>query len=274
MPVTDATRLRNGVRRSDARGFTLAELAIVVAVIALLLGGLTLTLSTQTELRRISDTQRTLELVKDALIGFAMTRGRFPCPANPTEGPGATNLGKERAVCTSTDQYGALPWVTLGVPETDAWGRRFSYRVSSDFADQDSISVGGCPPPPPPNEYPTKSSFMLCSQGNIRVQTRNPNRTLQTLADTLPVIVISHGANGFRAYQPDGTQLPAPPGEDEAANANPALVNFIVREVNRGAPGCHDATAGTPLCEFDDLVSWVPLPVLMNRMVASGKLPY
>ena len=97
MPLMESIRVRGWNQRQRARGFTLAELAIVVAVIALLLGGLTLTLSTQTELRRISDTQRTLELAKDALIGFAMTRGRFPCPADPTIATGAANAGLERS---------------------------------------------------------------------------------------------------------------------------------------------------------------------------------
>jgi prepilin-type N-terminal cleavage/methylation domain-containing protein len=282
MPLTASICLGRSIRRGRMRGFTLAELAIVVAVIALLLGGLMLTLSTQTELRRISDTQRTLDLAKDALIGFAMTRGRFPCPADPTIATGTLNAGVERSDCwtVAANQFGALPWVTLGVSETDAWGRRFSYRVFSDFADPNNTTVGpvsatppDCPATPPVDA--TKPSFMLCSQGNVTAQTRNPtDRSLRTLAATLPVVVISHGANGFGARQSDGTLLPAPPGADEAANANPASVNFRVRETIRGAPGCDDATAGVPLCEFDDLVSWVPLPVLMNRMVASGKLPY
>src|SRR5215470_16101798 len=93
------TSSRGRMPRRGVRGFTLAELAVVVLVIALLLGGLTLTLSTQTELRRIEDTQRTLELAKDALIGFAITRGRLPCPADPTIATGTVNAGVERADC-------------------------------------------------------------------------------------------------------------------------------------------------------------------------------
>src|SRR5215813_13241829 len=156
--MSDSIHRKGSARSSRCRGFTLAELAIVVLVIALLLGGLTLTLSTQTELRRIEDTQRTLELAKDALIGFAITRGRLPCPADPTIATGTVNAGVERADCwtVATNQYGALPWVTLGVPETDAWGRRLSYRVFSDFADGNNTTVGpiaapGCLAAPAPD---------------------------------------------------------------------------------------------------------------------------
>lgn len=282
MPVIRSIRPRRFARLAAARGFTLAELAIVVTIVALLLGGLTLTLSAQTQLRRVEDTQRILEVAKEAVIGFAMTRGRFPCPADPTIATGALNSGIERANCTAAaDRYGSLPWVTLGVPETDAWGRRLSYRVSSDFADANNITVGpvsatppDCPTAPPADA--SKPSFMLCSQGDLTVQTRNlTDRSLRNLAMTLPVVIISHGVNGFGARQPNGTLLSAPPpAADEATNASSASTNFIVREVNEGAAGCNDASAGAPLCAFDDLVVWVGLPVLMNRMVASGKLPY
>jgi prepilin-type N-terminal cleavage/methylation domain-containing protein len=284
--MSDSVHAKASARSSRCRGFTLAELAIVVLVIALLLGGLTLTLSTQTELRRIEDTQRTLDLAKEALIGFAITRGRLPCPANPAIATGAANAGVEQLpagappqLCAS--QFGVLPWVTLGVPETDAWGRRLSYRVFNDFADTDNVTVGplgapGCLAAPGAFDA-TKPSFQLCSIGNLQVQTRNPaDRSLQNLSLDLGAVIVSHGANGFGGRAPDGTLLAAPPGLDEQANANiPAgTTAFRSRELTRPPAGaCDDTAAGTPACEFDDLVVWVPTVVLMNRMVASGKLP-
>jgi len=271
--------------RRGVRGFTLAELAVVVLVIALLLGGLTLTLSTQTELRRIEGTQRTLELAKDALIGFAITRGRLPCPATPGIATGMANAGVEQLTpglppqpCVS--QFGVLPWATLGVPETDGWGRRFSYRVFNEFADTDNRTIGvptvaPCDVSPLPGlADATKPSFQLCSIGNLQVQTRNAaGAAPQNLAANLAAVIISHGPNGFGGFSPTGTALPAPTGQDEAANATATTVNFIARELTRAPAGpCDDTVPGT-LCEFDDLVAWVPTVVLMNRMVASGKLP-
>jgi len=287
MPLIALLRGTPRVRPTRCRGFTLTELAVVVLVIALLLGGLTLTLSAQTELRRIEDTQRALELAKEALIGFAITRGRLPCPADPTIATGALNAGVERADCWTVpnNQYGALPWVTLGVPETDAWSRRFSYRVFRDFADASIVTVGPTVPPSasgclvaavpvPPPDYPIRPSFQLCSIGNLNVKTRNAAGVApQNIAADLAAVVISHGPNGFGGFSPAGTQLPAPAGQDEAANANAGTTDFISRELTRAPAGaCNDTVAGT-LCEFDDLVTWVPTVVLMNRMVASGKLP-
>jgi prepilin-type N-terminal cleavage/methylation domain-containing protein len=46
-------------RRSD--GFTLTELAVVLAIVALLLGGLMYTLAAQTDQRNFEETRRRLE---------------------------------------------------------------------------------------------------------------------------------------------------------------------------------------------------------------------
>jgi len=53
--------------RSRQHGFTLAELAIVTVIIALLIGGTVLTFSAQNDAREIADTQRTLDQARDAV---------------------------------------------------------------------------------------------------------------------------------------------------------------------------------------------------------------
>ena len=55
-----------------ASGFTLIELAIVLFVVALLLGGMLLPLSAQQDVRSYGDTQKILTDARDALVGFAM----------------------------------------------------------------------------------------------------------------------------------------------------------------------------------------------------------
>jgi hypothetical protein len=63
------------------------------------------------------------------------------------------------------------------------------------------------------------------------------------------------------AFLPDGTQIPGA-ANDELENAN-NNATFVSRAVT--SPGSAN--------EFDDLVAWVPLPILMNRMVTAGRLP-
>jgi len=77
--------------RNRARGFTLLELSIVVLVVTLLIGGLLVPLSTQVEQRNVSETQQRLAQVQDALIGFAIAQGRFPCPAFVSNPPQSTD---------------------------------------------------------------------------------------------------------------------------------------------------------------------------------------
>ena len=55
-------------------GFTLIELAIVMFIVALLLGGMLLPLAAQQDVRNFGDTSKILADSRDALLGFAMAR--------------------------------------------------------------------------------------------------------------------------------------------------------------------------------------------------------
>src|SRR6266446_8000669 len=123
---------------SKGKGFSLVELAVALAIIALLLAGALIPLSTQIDVRNGADTQRSMESIRDAIIGFAQANGRLPCPADGTIAAGAANAGTEQLSgaspnTTCTNVFGVVPWATLGVPEVDGWGRRFSYWVSQIF---------------------------------------------------------------------------------------------------------------------------------------------
>ena len=73
---------------SRGKGFSLVELAVSLAIIALLLAGALIPLSAQIDVRNGADTQRSMESIRDAVMGFAQANGRLPCPAN-----GATPAG-------------------------------------------------------------------------------------------------------------------------------------------------------------------------------------
>lgn len=262
-------------------GFTLAELAIVLVIVALLLGGLLMPLTMQTDLRRIADTRKTMDEIKDALIGFAIANGRLPCPADPAIANGSGNAGVERAggCANATTQVGVIPWVTLNVPETDQWGRRFKYRVTFQFADAvgTTPTLGSESPACIPTITPTQSSFALCAWGDMKVQNRDPASKLAYDMTNLrlPAVFLSAGKNGYGAYTSSGTvYAPVPAGNaDEATNAIAATVAFVSRDKTDVSAPCSDSAGTTPMCEFDDLVAWVPLTPLMNRMAASGRLP-
>jgi prepilin-type N-terminal cleavage/methylation domain-containing protein len=236
-------------------GFTLVEMAIVLMIVGILLGGLLVPLSAQMAQRNISDTQKALSEIKEAIIGYALANGRLPCPADPTIATGSANAGISRATCTTAaNSTGALPWATLGVSETDAWGNRYTYRVTPDFADAIASSTyGGCTPSP----IPTLASFGLCSVGNLNVLSAATGGT--TIAGSVPVVIISHGKNGAGAYTTQGTQLAVGSDADELENSDGSTDNNYVSH--------------TLSPTFDDLVVWISPNILYNRMVAAGKLP-
>lgn len=258
--------------RNRLTGFTLVELAIVLLIVTLLLGGLLPTISSQIEQRHVTDTRKQLDEIQQALIGFAVVNGRLPCPAD-----GATPAGQANAAGVAAGQeyttgggstltcvnntgaganqvaWGAIPWATLGLSETDAWGRRFTYRVTTAYADGVGTPVA-CTP-----SAPAQSSFALCSAGNLTVLSKTGGTSI---ALNVPAVVVSHGTDGLGAYTPAGTQLPgATVDQGYNANnnaANPTNLNFV----------SHDPTP-----TFDDLVVWISPNTLMNRMVTAGKLP-
>jgi len=54
------------------RGFTLIEMAIVLVIITVLIGGLAMPLSAQIQARRIAETKKTLEEAQHAIMGYKL----------------------------------------------------------------------------------------------------------------------------------------------------------------------------------------------------------
>jgi prepilin-type N-terminal cleavage/methylation domain-containing protein len=159
------------------RGFTLIELAIVMFIVALLLGGMLLPLSAQQDIRSQGDTQKQLADINEALLGFAASRvdkPYLPCPDTDNDGVEDRNLDK-----TCVNQDGTLPWGDLGLGRQDAWNNAFHYRVTAEFSNSDT-------------------GFLLTSPGDMRVcDTAACTGTI--LATDIPVVILSRGKNGAAA---------------------------------------------------------------------------
>ncbi len=248
-------------------GFTLLEMAITLAIAGILLSGLIITLSAQQESSREAETRRYLAQAREALYGFAMSNGRLPCPAVSTIASGAANAGVERAPtatgCTGGGAAvgGVLPWATLGLSETDAYGSRLSYRVDPTFARTAT-------PARPTNQYgcatapaaaPAQTAFALCSIGTLTV---NNLGGPPAVAAGLPAVLVSHGPNRAGGFNDAGVQTGAG-GADESENSNGDNVFRAGARREVGAAGG----------EFDDQVDWIVPSILMHRMVQAGRLP-
>lgn len=238
-------------------GFTLVEMAIVLALMALVLGVSLTVISTQLDQRRIDDTNALLSDARDALIGYALSHTAsdghpyLPCPDRMSGGSGSNvaNDGVEDRTAGACDtQEGNLPWVTLGIaPQTDAWNNRLRYAVTAAF----SNSLTG---------------MQLTSAGNLNVNdaaTGSP----AVIVTAVPAIILSHGKNGSGAINATGNANAMPPATntDETANTdlNTTFVSHTIAFSKDNAPGG----------EFDDQVSWLSPNILFNRMVQAGRLP-
>ena len=62
-------------------GFTLIEMAVVLAIVGFILGGLLVPLRTQFDAARYDTVRAQLRTAEEALIGYAVANGgRLPCP--------------------------------------------------------------------------------------------------------------------------------------------------------------------------------------------------
>jgi len=114
------------VDSSFSKGFSLVEMSVVLAILGLVVGGLFAPLSAQMEQKGINDTKASIDKVEQALIGYAMANGRFPCPA-AAPGVGVTAVEDLTGGNTTNGNCarffnGFVPAVTLGLSPTNATG--------------------------------------------------------------------------------------------------------------------------------------------------------
>lgn len=245
--------------RFKPSGFTLVEMAIVLVIVGLLLGGLLMPLGAQVEQHKISETQKALDEINQALIGFAVANGRLPCPASATSNGIESPLGG--GVCTNPFN-GFLPSVTLGLSQTDsqgyavdAWGltqNRIRYAVSTANTSAFTTLNG------------MQATTMATLAPDLRVCASATGITTTacsaavSLTNNAVAIIYSLGKNA-----PTGGS-----GTDEAANPNPNSAN------NDQVFVSHTPTPATAANgEFDDIVTWLSPNILFNRMVTAQKLP-
>lgn len=227
------------------RGFSLIEIAVVMFIIVLLLGSILIPLTTQVEQRQISETQKTLEEIREALSGFALANGYLPCPDTDANGSENVAAGGTCTTITGSVAVGRLPYNNIGLGNADLWSNRYTYVVNAAFAQRSP-----------------STPFTLSTVSDIRICTTQACAT--TLSTTAVFAVISHGKNGSGAvsYATNATN-PASGSTDEQENY----------DTDRDIVTRPQFTGGAAASEFDDIVVWLSRYTLLNRMVSAGKLP-
>lgn len=259
-------------------GFTLIEMAVVLMIIGLLLGGLIPTLSAQIDAQRSNNTQKQLNEIMEAVTGFAVINGRLPCPASSTSngqesfctnatGPCGTPLTTYQTHGRCTNQYdGLVPAAALGLMPVDnqgfildSWNNRIHYAVTSywdatnsiySFTTTNGMSTTGLSTISP-------NLFVCSTATGISGSACASGASLTS--NGVPAVIYSTSING--GYGGTAT--------DEAANPNPNISSSNDQTFVSHTPTPSTAANG----EFDDIVIWLSPNVLVNRMVTAGKLP-
>ncbi|MBF0107928.1 MAG: prepilin-type N-terminal cleavage/methylation domain-containing protein [Magnetococcales bacterium] len=223
--------------RGSCSGFTLLEMAMVLLILGLLLGGMLGPLSQRQEVNRRQEGEALLREVHDTLMGFVMTHGYFPCPDGDGDGrEDRKDMGCDGSMVIAGDVFlGQLPHVTLGVGRMDPWNNRLRYAVDAAFVD------GGTSPLPP---------FSGKDRGRIAVTNG---------IDQTPVVVVSHGGNGLGAV--NAVNLLQGPATSLSERENS----------DRDARFVLDEYREDPEHAFDDLLTWISPNLLALRMTQVGK---
>jgi prepilin-type N-terminal cleavage/methylation domain-containing protein len=260
-------RMKSGSGGADA-GFTMIELAMAIFLMALLFGSIAIPLRAQIEMRKVELTKHILDSARTALLGYAIANGRLPCPADEgSVGQEATGANHETGHCPT--YFGFLPAAALGMdaPEArgyvvDAWGspaHRIRYAVSphgvgavaNAFTRVNGMRSAGIAR----LSDPALSLFHICDSGSGNTAGASCGKAL-TLVSTTPAVIWSSGANA------------ATGGASVHEAQNPNVNGGSVDRVFVSAVRSNAASA-----EFDDQVAWIPMAVLLHRLLAAGQVP-
>lgn len=289
-------------------GFSLIELAIVLVIITILIGGLAMPLSAQIQARRIAETRADMQAIHDALIGYAMSNYVAISPpackcSYDSSGAYQSSTCAETGLCpasTSTSPTGISFSPSrhyLPCPDTANDGIEGPRNSTTGNCEQTRgglpwITLGVKGQDAWGNRYtyaitpkfgnnkigftsmspaPPATPPTNPSAGNLNIYPDNTCGTPSAAKD-VPVIVVSHGPNGRGARNVNfisGTPTPAPPSDTSKDE---------LQNLNRGVSllPCGNDTqfvSANPSDAFDDLLMWVSSNELFNRVCQSGGCP-
>jgi|GEM_PF-664546 len=221
-------------------GFTLIELAIVIAIIALVVGMGMSSMTTMRASAESAETRNKLDVIERALASFRLSHGRLPCPGDilllstdlgygeEADDPGRCRGGSIEANYVMLDKTveGAVPIKALGLPDSylsDGWGRRFSYAVDIAMTE--------------PAAFDTVSPQETCE-----IPVHAVDDTARTSGAAY--VLLSYGPNGHggRTNNAPASRLSGSTNADELKNchcnssaADATYVNYVDKSITEGS---------------------------------------
>ncbi|MDP1742334.1 MAG: prepilin-type N-terminal cleavage/methylation domain-containing protein [Polaromonas sp.] len=267
------------VSKTRQSGFSLIEIALVLVIVGLALGGIVAAIGPQLDNKNVRDTQERIKQASEAITAFAIANRRLPCPAS------AASNGDEVVVgllgqCANFNN-GFVPARTLGLGDRgangtmlDAWGFGIRYSVTQvtytgagnapvsincgatcyPFTQLDGIKnayyLNGAATPP----QPAVAQLQQVCASSTGITATTCGAAAANLVVQPAFLVWSTARNG--------AQLPGGAGADEAANLNGDVV-YVMHP--RTEP---TATNGA----FDDILQWQTVATVFLNFTNMGVL--
>lgn len=209
------------LRHHHQSGFTLAELAILLAVLSIIIGSLMLQMVTGSTIGAQETSLKRMRAIEQAVLAYWLVNNRIPCPAPGTAALNEADFGAEGGTagdctdgavagafngpiaatcndwnigcatgCTSDcgAVLGAVPVRRLNLPDEyalDGWNRRITYIVDERFTISQSTE-------PEPALIVTDTHADPASAAEL---------------GRYPLLMISHGRHGDRAFPANGSTI-------------------------------------------------------------------
>ncbi len=286
-------RIWQALGNDRQRGFSLVEIALVLVIIGLALGGIIAAMGPQLEQRKYGDTQKRLDEAGEAIVAFSLVNRRLPCPAtvnsagresfcnNAVGGCGAevipplSSAGRTNGRCAAPANGGFVPAATLGLSGQradgriiDAWAAPLRYVAPNvtNTTTNNPDTVLGCAAGNPCYPYTQVNGIRNAYYTSGVIGSTPPGNTISS---DIFVCSTATGINAVNcntapqranpAFLVHSLGLNRPPiGTDETANTNADRV-FVIHEKT-------EADAPLPNGGFDDLLGWTTFEQLIARL--------
>lgn len=245
--------VKNVIRQSGKKGFSLIEMAVVLAISGTIAASFLTISSAQQEASSYEITADRLDAIEEAINIFVNKTGYLPCvaPSDDAENTATFAVSVDCTQASPADPsiasigsgsdnvwIGTVPTRSLNLPDKyyyDGWNNRFTYAIIKEqAAGADAF-----------NNYSSSATT-----GVIQIVDRNNNQV--TPADTKSIIsyvIVSHGKDGLGGYNRNGSLGKAcAASSKDMGNCDRSNVTFVDAPVT--------GKTNVAASYYDDLIRW------------------
>lgn len=276
-------------------GFTLVEIAIVLLIVAILLGYTVALFPRQQDLKKYRAVDVEMDQIIEAIIGFAQVNGRLPCPAIPNSGGDEDGGGN-----VDCNNYGGfVPVNTLGITGKlnqdtlllDPWGNPYRYYVTnndfntntlSDFVRNGEMRAVGLVDSNADTYIDLDGRYLICDDNGTTIgdECTGANEVFGNASGAgqyagAPFVLLSQGRN-WNEGAAVNDELENIGGDlsntDLGIPNGPSGNEYLLKNVGAGETTFIRRPSGFA-DDFDDVVRWVSPNILYSKMIEAGQLP-